>query len=206
MRALVLFSNLLVSMVVGACQASTEPTVPAAKVASSQALSPRPTSEQPAPSTHPTAAPYASGFGSASATSDSAAIAEAGRALLEAEKTMMDARVRANTKYCVWKDTSAPPPCTDDPKIGKPYWAAVARAVQRYLDALRTISFPPVAKSEARTEMDVTFRLVMRARDVSQAVTTRQYISRANVAQASSDSESAAVQRLKGSLGLPVGP
>ena len=116
------------------------------------------------------------------------------------------ARGGANTKYCVWVDTAAPSPCTVDPRVGRPYWAAVERAVERYLDALRVIPFPAEAKSDARTEMDAASLLVLRARGASEATTKSGYVERARAAQAASESESQTRQRLKASLGLPVGP
>ncbi len=202
MRALVLFTNVLLLTVLIGCQASTAPTSPRATEAPSPSLAPGSAS----PSADPTVTSDRSGSPSASVATEAVAVAEAGRALLEAENTMTDALGRASTKYCTWRDTAAPPPCTDHPKVGKPYWTAVTRAVQRYVDALHAIRFPAVAKSAARTEMDVALRLAVRARDAAAATTTRQYIARAKAAQAAIDSQSAAIQPLKDSLGLPVGP
>ena len=114
-------------------------------------------------------------------------------------------RGEAGTTYCLWSDTSKPPPCHTETDVGSEYWAAVARTVDAYVNGLRAIRFPEVAAAEAAAAIDDASTLLRRGLEAA-AASVDTYPTLAAAARAASETESQSRQALKNALGLPVGP
>lgn len=133
-------------------------------------------------------------------------VEQATHAFLILEQTLDLARGDASTTFCLWSDTSKPPPCDAEMDVGTEYWTAVGRAVGAYIDGLRATRFPDGAAAEAAAEIDDAATLLRRATSAADATSVDTFVTLAAAAQAASETESQTRQLLKNALGLPVGP